>query len=301
MLNNNKNANISGYNSSVVERYDADMGYTRRDISIERSRIFRTLKKCGMLERSKLIVLDIGVGTGISREIISGILPNAHFIASDISIEMLNKYKEIYSGSICVVCDAEYLPFKENIFGMVLCSSFVHHLPQDNILVTGVWRVLKYSGIFLGIREPRMHGCDFWFRLHYIAKRYGDRAGVMNLLTKIFGGAGGWKKIWTYEMSREEFLALDTMEIRGAILHKTPTKKHGGVNMRKFKKEAEKVFKFVRVNQIGFSASLLEFLSILFQVIISKNVGLIADTIDKHLARFAPFLPFESFSFLCKK
>ena len=151
------------------------------------------------------------------------------------------------------------------------------------------------------MREPKMAACDFWFRLYHLARRYGDRTGVILFLKKALGLSGGWKKIWTYDMPEQDFFIMDTMEIRGAILHRTPTKKHGGINSARLNNTVREVFGNTTIYPFGLFASIIEFFSILFQ---KKPPLLFANTatkIDSFIARFVPFLPFESFSIICKK
>ena len=112
------------------------MGYNRKDIEVERNRIASILKKHWKNKNDKIDILEIGTGTGITREILSGILPVARIFASDISIQMLSEYKKKFSNNPCIACDAEHLPFRPDKFDFVICNSFVHHLPNDcNLLV----------------------------------------------------------------------------------------------------------------------------------------------------------------------
>ncbi len=178
---------------------------------------------------------------------------------------MIKKYREKYVGTAVVICDAENLPFKDQTVDLVVCSSFLHHLPTDRAFLMESSRVLKETGVLMGIREPKMAGCDFWFKFHHIARRYRDRNGIKILFKRVLGKCGGWKKIWAYEMTPEEFTIQDVMEIQGATLHPTPTKKHGGINSMRLAGEAEKLYETKKILPFGFVNSFFEFFSLLFQ------------------------------------
>lgn len=296
ILCENKETNILRYSKEACA-YDESMHRHLQNMDVEEKRIRAIL---GNVKTDISSILEIGVGTGFSREILSRIFPGSSYYSTDISLEMLKEYRKKWEAAL-VVCDAEHLPFPAQMFDMVVCSSFLHHLPADENLCREVSRVLKPEGIFLGLREPRMFGCDLWFKIHHIAKRYGDRKGLKLLLDRAIGKEGGLKGIFSYDMMKyEDFLALDLQEIRGAILHQTPTKNRGGVNAKIFKKNALKYFSRCDIVPFGLGTSSLEFIAILYQKRLPYRYVSLAEKIDSRLRRLSS-LPFESFSFRCMK
>jgi SAM-dependent methyltransferase len=279
------------------------MAFHRNDIEIERQRIIGLLGNWRVQEKNicQTAILEIGVGTGISRLVLSALLPNATYFPTDISRPMLVEYRRKYSSASPIVCDAEKLPFKNESFELIVCCSLIHHLPGDRELLLDTHRALKRGGIFLGMREPKRAGCDFWFRFHHLAKRYGDRRGMRLLAKRILGAAGGWRAIWRTELSGEEFIALDAMEIRGAILRPTPTKKRGGIDSRALGIEARRVFGNATVVPFGCCTSFIGFFTILFQKRMPHSLLMIAYRIDRILLRMGFGRIFDSFSVSCRK
>lgn len=290
-----KKANIHSYRKEA-DNYDASIrtSYRYPEIDVER------LKPYGIEDGIHGIALEIGAGTGYARAASNNIIGNCIWVATDISLEMLKKYKSKDAGSIFVVADVEYLPFKNNVISCLVGSSILHHLPSDGFLLREAYRVLKSGGAFFLLREPNMQGCDFWMRIHHLARRYGDRSGLWLLLKRAFSGPGAIKKIWSYEMEKESFLQLDLQEIRGAILQATPTKKRGGIGPGKLTKEA-KIY-FYEVNLIGFGliAEVIEFISLLFNIKIHKNIRKGVDIFDRSLFHLASDLPFSALAMVMK-
>lgn len=84
------------------------------------------------------LILDAGCGNAA----ISGILSeSSHVVAVDIRFQ--KKYKRF------VVCDLQYLPFKDHVFDKILCSSTIQHVEDDNLAIKELSRSLKKGGIIV--------------------------------------------------------------------------------------------------------------------------------------------------------
>lgn len=186
---------------------------------------------------------------------------------------------------------------------MVICASFLHHLPDDETVCAETARVLRVGGAFVGIREPNQAGADRFFRLKHLGRRYATRSGVALLLRRILAGPKGWRQVYSYEgMSEDDFRRLDAQEIRGAVLHATPTKKRGGIETRAFVRTARVHYTSVRVLPFGLLAALVEAAQYWVggrrgQTLAAK----IARGVDSGLGRIAKHLVFDSWSFCCRK
>ncbi|NWG09263.1 MAG: methyltransferase domain-containing protein [Nitrososphaerales archaeon] len=72
--------------------------------------------------------LDVGCAEGYYIGLVSSINSGVYCVGVDISPSCTKKAKSRNRDSDFVVCDAESLPFRENSFGIVLCSEVLEHL-----------------------------------------------------------------------------------------------------------------------------------------------------------------------------
>jgi ubiquinone/menaquinone biosynthesis C-methylase UbiE len=299
-----KEANALGYRDEAAS-YDARSGHcTSTDVERVRS----LLHLAEFANRAPLVV-ELGSGTGRGARAIRECLPAARIVASDISLEMLMAGPGGGDNVVdsCFVCDAERLPLGAETTDIVVCASLLHHLPDDDAVCRAAARVLRHSGVFMGIGEPRMRGCDFHARLRHIPRRYASREGAGLLLRRCLRGPSGWRDIFSYDtMSAAEFHRLDLQEIRGSILCRTPTKMHGGIDARVFRATAREYFDEVHVLPFG----MIESIEDAFGMIVGRGSGLhraltgtsplarIARRIDRACAAVSTRLPFEGFCFV---
>lgn len=87
------------------------------------------------------LILDIGCGKGEKMDYLARINTTKNVIGIDIEKEIL-KY-----GQHRICGDAQYLPFKSNIFDSVICSEVLEHLPCPERCIKEIKRVLKKGGI----------------------------------------------------------------------------------------------------------------------------------------------------------
>ncbi|MBO3763326.1 MAG: class I SAM-dependent methyltransferase [Thermoproteota archaeon] len=97
------------------------------------------------------LALDEGCGPGTN---FPAIIENVKFyIALDISLGMIRETKEEIKTAKwkvdLIVADATFLPFKDEVFDLLVAIAVFHHLPKDNLRIAlgEVERVLNRSGI----------------------------------------------------------------------------------------------------------------------------------------------------------
>lgn len=111
------------------------------------------------IENAKL-VLDITTGTGRAAKILSKRAKDGHVVAVDISKNMLkisrvrNRDRE---NLHFILCDASYLPFKDEIFDAISCMCGMDTVDEPEEVLSEAVRVLKNKGRFgmLYFSEPR--------------------------------------------------------------------------------------------------------------------------------------------------
>ncbi len=99
-------------------------------------------------------VLDLGCGTGFSRELLKQRYPKASIVGLDQAIEMVRAAQSKnrrwrgrpYPG---VVASAEKLPFKDHSFDLVVSSLMLQWCPDPEPVFREVRRVLSVDGLFL--------------------------------------------------------------------------------------------------------------------------------------------------------
>jgi ubiquinone/menaquinone biosynthesis C-methylase UbiE len=98
------------------------------------------------------VVLEVCVGTGrTSLPLLKRV--ETHLVGLDLSKEMLKTAKEKMSSCKkrfdLVLGDAEHLPFKEEIFDAVICTSAMHYFTDPDQYLARFSRVLKEKGSFV--------------------------------------------------------------------------------------------------------------------------------------------------------
>lgn len=118
---------------------------------IRSNELFRN-NQANHLDLDNLAILDIGSGSGNSIFPLLKIFPQAHIIASDISLQLLYLLKaaanqlNVANNLVVAQLNAEELNFKENSFDLVIGASILHHLYSPNKTIEGCSRVLKRDG-----------------------------------------------------------------------------------------------------------------------------------------------------------
>jgi len=89
-------------------------------------------------------VLDVGVGTGVVAEAL--ISKSRRIFGIDISEEMMKNLDKRISK---IVADAHFLPFKENIFDLIVMRNVLHYLNDPKAVFAEIKRCLFRGGGFL--------------------------------------------------------------------------------------------------------------------------------------------------------
>ena len=95
-------------------------------------------------------VLEVACGTGISTRHLSGALPQARIIATDLNEAMVAYAKEHAAAGGNVIfdqADALALPFEDDVFDAVVCQFGVMFFPDKEKGLTEMCRVLKPGGV----------------------------------------------------------------------------------------------------------------------------------------------------------
>lgn len=100
----------------------------------------------------KSCALDFGCGNGILLPDLVKSFKTVYGL--DISFKMLKSNKEYWKDSKgAIVGDGNCLPFKENSFDSVVCRGVIHHIPNIDLTLNEVHRILKKGGVFV-FSEP---------------------------------------------------------------------------------------------------------------------------------------------------
>lgn len=103
-------------------------------------------------------LLDIGCGTGRSRQIYAGSF--ARYTGVDLSAGALAAARREFPADTWVEADACRLPFADGRFDVVAFSSLLHHIPDFPAAVREGFRVLRPGGVAFAydpnVRHPAM-------------------------------------------------------------------------------------------------------------------------------------------------
>ncbi|MGD9397464.1 MAG: methyltransferase domain-containing protein, partial [Candidatus Thorarchaeota archaeon] len=97
-----------------------------------------------MLDREST-VLDVGCGTG-NNTLLFAEATHAKVTGLDISYGMLEKAREKSRHIPLVQAPADFLPFASDTFHLVFMTEVIHHLPNPDLSISDIYRVLRYGG-----------------------------------------------------------------------------------------------------------------------------------------------------------
>lgn len=139
------------------------------------------LKSLGVVKDS-MIVLDLGCGTGIYRDVFSA---RHLLIGQDFSFSALQRYKSKYPSDCLINADACAIPLKSGCVDLVILFGVIHHMyKQIDVLLSEVKRVLKKGAVLL-IDEPNGYNLLWHLFLRSETGRKID-AGLSRPLTPAF-------------------------------------------------------------------------------------------------------------------
>lgn len=100
---------------------------------------------------SKMTVLDIGCGNGLSTANIKGNI----VVGIDLSVTQMVRAKMKWSDKYFAVADAQNLPFRNESFDYVVAINLLHHISNQNRVLDEFYRVLKKGGTLLTV-DPNL-------------------------------------------------------------------------------------------------------------------------------------------------
>ena len=112
--------------------------------------------------RKGLKMLDIGCGTGQSRQIYEGIFGD--YTGVDLAESSLAKARKEFPNDKWMCADARELPFEDNTFDLVAFSSVLHHIPDFETALRDARRVLKPGGDVFAFDPNLLHPAMAIFR-----------------------------------------------------------------------------------------------------------------------------------------
>ena len=137
-----------------MEEYQKNYAAQRPQMYNEKQRLVKAKRMVVLLREhygtrklNSLTLLDIGSSTGIISNYLSKYFKKV--VAVDIDKKAIEYAKQKFKTKNLqfVYGDAMNLPFKKNIFDVVVCAHVYEHVPDDRILFSEIHRVLKLNGV----------------------------------------------------------------------------------------------------------------------------------------------------------
>jgi ubiquinone/menaquinone biosynthesis C-methylase UbiE len=201
-----KTANVV-YHDYEAEQYDDkwSISYDERCIAYARDRFVRMAGTEGWPYPK---VLEVGCGTGFFtlNLMLAGVVGEAH--VTDISPGMVTvAERNARSLGLTVdgrVADAERLPYDDASFDLVVGHAVLHHIPDVELALREVLRVLRPGGRFVFAGEPTTYG-------DYVARRLSHAAWVVaTRVSHLPGLRGGWSRPKDELRASSEAAALES-------------------------------------------------------------------------------------------
>jgi len=102
---------------------------------------------CQIVANSDFSLIDLGCADGWLLDELKNLSQAFFYVGIDISLANIKKAKLKETGN-WVLCDAENLPFKNNVFDVLLCSEVLEHLLHPEKCLKEASRVIRYYAIF---------------------------------------------------------------------------------------------------------------------------------------------------------
>ena len=124
----------------IAGRYDAAWAPRFQQVAAHLSRRLPT--------RERERILDVGSGTGIVARVLQADRPDARVIGCDRAIPMLRQLAARTPRIAAVAATATALPFARDTFTIATASFVLSHLPECEVAVREIHRVLARGGVF---------------------------------------------------------------------------------------------------------------------------------------------------------
>jgi SAM-dependent methyltransferase len=112
--------------------------------------------------RGELRILDVGCGTGESRQLY--IDHAADYVGIDLASQALGIAREKFPGDTWMCCDAREVPFADEAFDVVAYSSVLHHIPDFQKALVEGFRILRPGGYAFAFDPNLLHPAMALFR-----------------------------------------------------------------------------------------------------------------------------------------
>jgi SAM-dependent methyltransferase len=116
----------------------------------------------GSADPTRLRLLDVGCGTGQSRQVYRE--RTARYTGIDLSLFSLSLARRRLTGSTWAQADALKLPFRDGSFDAVAFSSVLHHIGDMEGALAAAYRVLRPGGLVFAFDPNLLHPAMLLFR-----------------------------------------------------------------------------------------------------------------------------------------
>lgn len=106
--------------------------------------------------------LELGTGDGYFTNLLYQNKINKLSIASDLTFSTLLQSRKYEFWEKLAIIDASQIPLSNNSQSTVIMNNLIHHLPDRDIVLDEVYRVLKPSGVFLFTDEYSSWATSQW-------------------------------------------------------------------------------------------------------------------------------------------
>ncbi len=178
------NTELKPVKLSMPREYQLEYAANRPQMYDDKSRVLKAkrillllkdyFKKAGI---SHLTILDIGGSTGIIANELAK--KTKKVIVTDIDKGAIKFASKKFKGKNLVFkyADAMEMPFKDNLFDVVICTHVYEHVPSPKLLFSEIFRILKPQGICYLAAQNKLwpmeahHNLPF---LSYLPKKLAD-------------------------------------------------------------------------------------------------------------------------------
>ena len=91
-------------------------------------------------------ILDLGCGEGLKIDLLCRF---GHVVGLEISKTRLKRVSQDCSSVNFILGSAEYLPFRDEVFQIIICVDVLEHLLDYRVTLVEVRRIMKSSGLLL--------------------------------------------------------------------------------------------------------------------------------------------------------
>jgi ubiquinone/menaquinone biosynthesis C-methylase UbiE len=137
-------------------------------------------------------ILDVGCGTGRYTKLLEDL--GARMVGIDISKKMIHMAKTKTKLASYIVADASHLPFRDNVFHIVLSALVINHIEDLNLFLTEMLRTCRKGGELImstiwreGFREVKEFPEYFGKNAEFTVQEY---LYPPNILHKALSGLG---------------------------------------------------------------------------------------------------------------